>query len=133
ELHADSRDNMDNDFIIRNYSTSSDVLVVTVSTPPEMCSAYEAMAAIDQLEWRMANRSGVHSAVALVTVAKQVIMGNNEGSLKWQTLSRNQDNLNTAISRAPEGMFNAACSLAPVMVFLNDHKAEPLKRVTAEV
>src|SRR5690554_8101889 len=79
----------------------------------------------------MAHGQPVRRAVrgVLVTVAKQVIMGNNEGSLKWQALSRNQDNLNTAISRAPEGMFNAACSLAPVMVFLNDHKAETLKRV----
>ena len=133
ELHADSRYNLDNDFIINNYSTSSDVLVVMVSTPPEMCSAYETMEAIDQLEWRMNNLSGVQSAVSLVTVAKQVIMGNNEGSLKWQALSRNQDNLNTAISRAPEGMFNASCSLAPVMIFLNDHKAETLKRATAAV
>ena len=133
ELRADSRYNMDNDFIIRNYSTSSDVLVVMVSTPPEMCSAYDTMEAIDQLEWRMNNLEGVQSAVSLVTVAKQVIMGNNEGSLKWQALSRNQDNLNTAISRAPEGMFNASCSLAPVMIFLNDHKAETLKRATAAV
>ncbi|MCO5786096.1 RND transporter [Pseudomonas sp. G11-1] len=133
ELRADSRYNLDNDFIIRNYSTSSDVLVVMVSTPPEMCSAYETMEAIDQLEWRMSNLAGVQSAVSLVTVAKQVIMGNNEGSLKWQALSRNQDNLNTAISRAPEGMFNASCSLAPVMIFLNDHKADTLTRATAAV
>src|SRR5690606_4696731 len=87
ELRADSRYNLDNDFIIRNYSTSSDVLVVMVSTPPEMCSAYETMEAIDQLEWRMGNLAGVQSAMSLVTVAKQVIMGNNEGSLKWQALS----------------------------------------------
>ncbi|CEA06385.1 patched family protein [Pseudomonas saudimassiliensis] len=133
ELRADSRYNLDNDFIIRNYSTSSDVLVVMVSTPPEMCSAYETMEAIDQLEWRMSNLAGVQSAMSLVTVAKQVIMGNNEGSLKWQALSRNQDNLNTAISRAPEGMFNASCSLAPVMIFLNDHKADTLSRATAAV
>ena len=133
ELRADSRYNLDNDFIIRNYSTSSDVLVVMVSTPPEMCSAYETMEAIDQLEWRMNNLPGVQSTVSLVTVAKQVIMGNNEGSLKWQALSRNQDNLNTAISRAPEGMFNASCSLAPVMIFLNDHKADTLTRATAAV
>lgn len=133
ELRADSRYNLDNEFIISNYSTSSDVLVVMVSTPPEMCSAYETMEAIDQLEWRMGNLAGVQSAVSLVTVAKQVIMGNNEGSLKWQALSRNQDNLNTAISRAPEGMFNASCSLAPVMIFLNDHKADTLTRATAAV
>mgnify|MGYP003632523168 FL=1 len=130
ELRPDSRYNLDNDFIISNYSTSSDVLVVMVATPPEMCSAYETMEAIDQLEWRMQNLPGVQSAVSMVTVAKQVIMGNNEGNLRWQTLSRNQDNLNNAISRAPTGMFNAECSLAPVMLFLEDHKADTLTRAT---
>lgn len=133
ELRPDSRYNLDNDFIINNYSTSSDVLVVMVKTPKEMCSAYETMEAIDQLEWRMQNLPGVQSAVSMVTVGKQVIMGNNEGSLKWQTLSRNQDNLNNAISRAPSGMFNASCSLAPVMLFLEDHKADTLTRVTDEI
>ena len=133
ELRADSRYNLDNQFIIENYSTSSDILVVMVKTPAERCSAYETMEAIDQLEWRMNNLDGVQSAVSLVTVAKQVIMGNNEGNLKWQTLSRNQDNLNNAISRAPSGMFNSACSLAPVMIFLDDHKAETLQRATAAV
>ncbi|HIZ50374.1 MAG TPA: MMPL family transporter [Candidatus Pseudomonas excrementavium] len=133
ELRADSRYNLDNDFIISNYSTSSDILVVMVETPPEMCSAYDTMEAIDQLEWRMSNLPGVQSTVSLVTVAKQVIMGNNEGNLKWQGLSRNQDNLNTAISRAPEGMFNSSCSLAPVLIYLNDHKAETLERATDEL
>lgn len=133
ELRPDSQYNKDNDFIISNYSTSSDILVVMVETPPEMCSAYNTMDAIDQLEWRMNNVPGVQSTVSLVTVAKQVLMGNNEGSLKWQALSRNQDNLNTAISRAPEGMFNSSCSLAPVLIYLNDHKAQTLKRATDAV
>ena len=133
ELHPDSRYNLDNDFIISNYTTSSDILVVMVSTPPEKCSAYETMEAIDQLQWKMSNLEGVQSAVSLVTVAKQVIMGSNEGNLKWQGLSRNQDVLNNAISRAPSGMFNAACSLAPVMIFLDDHKADTLTRATDAV
>ena len=133
ELRPDSRYNKDNDFIIQNYTTSSDILVVMVATPPEKCSAYETMEAINQLQWKMQNLEGVQSAVSLVTVAKQVIMGSNEGNLKWQGLSRNQDVLNNAISRAPSGMFNAACSLAPVMVFLDDHKADTLKRATAAV
>ncbi|WP_321346709.1 MMPL family transporter [Halopseudomonas oceani] len=133
ELRPDSRYNKDNDFIIQNYTTSSDILVVMVATPPEKCSAYETMEAIDQLQWKMQNLEGVQSAVSLVTVAKQVIMGSNEGNLKWQGLSRNQDVLNNAISRAPSGMFNSACSLAPVMVFLDDHKADTLKRATAAV
>jgi predicted RND superfamily exporter protein len=39
ELRPDSRYNQDNGFIINNYSTSSDVLVVMVKTPAEGCSA----------------------------------------------------------------------------------------------
>jgi len=51
----------------------------------------------------------------------------NEGSLKWETLSRNQDILNNSIARA-DGLYNADCSVAPVLVFLNDHKAATLER-----
>jgi predicted RND superfamily exporter protein len=126
ELRPDSRYNKDNDFIISNYSTSSDVLVVMVRTAPEGCSTHMAMAPIDELTWKLENTPGVQSAVSLVTVSKQVIKGSNEGSLKWETLARNQDVLNNSIARA-EGMYNSDCSLAPIMVFLNDHKAQTLK------
>ena len=132
ELRPDSRYNQDNDFVIRNYSTSSDVLVVMVKTAPEGCSHYDTLSAMDELMWKMENTEGVQSAVSMVSVARQGIKGMNEGSLKWETLSRNQDVLNNSISRA-EGLYNSDCSVAPVMVFLNDHKAQTLKRVVAEV
>jgi predicted RND superfamily exporter protein len=131
ELHPDSRYNLDNDFVIRNYSTSSDVLVVMVKTGPERCSSYQALAAMDELMWTMENTEGVQSAISMVTVSRQVIKGMNEGNLKWETLSRNQDVLNNSIARA-DGLYNADCSVAPVLVFLNDHKAETLER-TVEV
>ncbi|WP_313518377.1 RND family transporter [Pseudomonas sp.] len=127
ELRPDSRYNQDNDFIIRNYSTSSDVLVVMVKTEAEGCSTHAALAPIDELMWKMQNTPGVQSAISLVSVSKQMIKGMNEGNLKWETLSRNQDVLNNSISRA-EGLYNSDCSLAPVLVFLEDHKAATLKR-----
>ncbi|VFT20126.1 putative export protein [Pseudomonas aeruginosa] len=68
----------------------------------------------------------------MVTVSKQVIKGMNEGNLKWETLSRNQDVLNNSIARA-DGLYNTDCSLAPLLVFLNDHKAETLDRAVAAV
>jgi predicted RND superfamily exporter protein len=68
----------------------------------------------------------------MVTVSRQMIKGMNEGNLKWETLSRNQDVLNNSIARA-DGLYNADCSLAPVLVFLEDHKAETLKRTIAAV
>ncbi|MBX9755645.1 MAG: RND family transporter [Pseudomonadaceae bacterium] len=132
ELRPDSRYNLDNKFIINNYSTSSDVLVVMVETAPEGCSTHEALTPIDELMWTLENTQGVQSAISLVTVSKQVIKGMNEGNLKWETLSRNQDVLNNSISRA-DGLYNTDCSLAPVLVFLNDHKAETLDRAVAAV
>ncbi len=132
ELRPDSRYNKDNSFIIDNYSTSSDVLVVMVKTPTEGCSIYSTMAPIDELMWKMENTPGVQSAISLVTVSKQMIKGMNEGNLKWESLSRNPDVLNSSISRA-DGLYNADCSLAPVLVFLNDHKAETLDRAIKAV
>ena len=132
ELRPDSRYNQDNNFIISNYSTSSDVLVVMVKTGAEGCSTYQAMAPIDQLMWKMDNTPGVQSTVSLVTVSRQMIKGMNEGNLKWETLSRNPDVLNSSIARA-DGLYNADCSLAPVLVFLNDHKAETLENVVSAV
>ncbi|AYF87398.1 RND family transporter [Pseudomonas sp. JS3066] len=132
ELRPDSRYNQDNNFIINNYSTSSDVLVVMVKTGPEGCSTHETLAPVDELMWKMENTPGVQSAISMVTVSKQVIKGMNEGNLKWETLSRNQDVLNNSISRA-EGLYNSDCSLAPVLVFLNDHKAETLSRAVKTV
>ncbi|MDF2641434.1 MAG: hypothetical protein K0R45_706 [Pseudomonas sp.] len=132
ELRPDSRYNQDNAFIINHYSTSSDVLVVMVKTPREGCSAYTTMSAINELAWKLENTPGVQSAVSLVTVSKQVIKGMNEGNLKWEALSRNKDVLNSSIARA-DGLYNNDCSLAPLLVFLNDHKAETLDRAVSVV
>lgn len=132
ELRPDSRYNQDNNFIISNYSTSSDVLVVMVKTPPEGCSAYQTLSAINELSWKMENTPGVQSAISLVTVSKQVIKGMNEGNLKWESLSRNKDVLNSSIARA-DGLYNNTCSLAPLLIFLNDHKAETLDRAVHAV
>merc|ERR1711879_146338 len=128
ELRADSRYNLDNDFMVSNYSTSSDVLVVMVETPVEMCNSFKAMDVMDRFMWHMENQPGVQSAVSLVTVSKLVTKAMNEGNLNWYSLSRNQTILNTSIQRAPGSLLNSDCSMAPVVIYLNDHKAETLQR-----
>lgn len=128
ELRQDSRYNKDNAFVVDNYSTSSDVLVIMAETPSEQCASYKALDAIDRLMWTMENVEGVQSAVSLVSVSKLVSKGMNEGNLKWSALSRNQNILNSSIQRAPSGMLNQDCSMVPVIIFLNDHKAETLER-----
>lgn len=132
ELRPDSRYNTDNRFIIEHYATRADVLVVMVKTPVEGCSTYPTMAAIDDLMWTLDNTPGVQSTVSLVSVARQTIKGMNEGNLKWETLSRDAAVLNSAVARA-EGLYNADCSLAPILIYLDDHKALTLDRVVDAV
>ena len=54
----------------------------------------------------------------------------NEGNFKWYELLRNQDTLNTIITRAPRGLVNDSCSVLPLFVYLKDHKADTLTRVS---
>ncbi|MGO1232983.1 MAG: efflux RND transporter permease subunit, partial [Marinobacter sp.] len=55
ELRQDSRYNQDNAYIINNYSTSADVLVVMVKTPEEQCTQYSVLRAMDTLQWELQN------------------------------------------------------------------------------
>ena len=135
ELRADSRYNLDNKFMVDSYSASTDVFVVMVKTPELECVTYPAYAAVDLFEWVMADVPGVRSTFSLVNASKRIIAGNNEGNPKWQTITRNQYVLNGSVSgkEIPPGLMNADCNLVPVLIFLEDHKAETLLSVTAAV
>lgn len=133
ELRPNSRYNLDSNFITDNYSTSADVLVVMVETPAEGCVAYEALQAVDRLDWHMQNTAGVQGVISPAGIAKQVITGFNEGNLKWQALSNDQFVLNQAMGQLPAGMINNQCDLLPVILYLEDHKANTLAEVTAAV
>lgn len=133
ELHPASRYNLDNSFITGNYATSSDVLVVMVETPPETCYLQRNLALVDLFSWHMVNVPGVESAMSLAEVARLVTMGFAEGSLKWHAITRNQRALDTTFGMVPQQLVNADCSLAPVALFLSDHKAETLATVVRAV
>ena len=129
ELRADSRYNLDNDYIISNYSTSADVMVVMMKTPAERCASYEVMDVMDRMQWRLENTEGVESTASLVTVSRLVTKALNEGSFKWFEISRSESIINSSIQRAPAGMVNADCSMTPLIIYLKDHQAVTLDRV----
>lgn len=133
ELRADSRYNLDNKFITENYSASTDILVVMVKTTADQCSAYKTLDVMDSLQWQLEGVPGVQSTHSLVDFTKIALSGMSEGSLKWTALNRNQQLLDAASIQAPQGSFNGNCSLAPLIVFLNDHKANTLNAVTLKV
>jgi len=133
ELRADSRYNLDNAYIVENYSTSTDLFVIMVKTDIEACSQYQNLVWVDQFQWHLKNVAGVQNVKSAVDVSKFGLFGMNEGSLKWYGLNRNQLMTNASLGKVPQGLINRDCSMLPVLVFLNDHKAQTLENVVAAV
>ncbi|TBW48321.1 RND family transporter [Marinobacter halodurans] len=129
ELRPDSRYNLDNDFMVTNYASSSDKYVVMVKTPRYYCANYDTLVKVDALEAKLQQLPGVVSTSSLAGLSKQASAGMNEGSMAWYGLPRNQGLLNAIITRAPRELFNQDCDLMTVNVYLKDHKADTLNRV----
>ncbi|EKE86917.1 efflux RND transporter permease subunit [Idiomarina xiamenensis] len=133
ELRQDSRYNLDNAFIVDNYSSSTDIFVVMAKTEPQKCIAYDNLELMDRFSWHMQNTAGVQDVKSIVYVSRMGMFGLNEGNLKWFSVNRNQYVINASVNKAPSGLFNADCSMAPIIIYLDDHKAETLKTVVAAV
>jgi predicted RND superfamily exporter protein len=133
ELRADSRYNRDVAFMNAAYGASSDVLAVMVKAPEGQCSQYATLNRIDALEWQLRQLEGVESTNSLSLLNRRVLAGLNEGNPKWYEFLPNQDMLNTVTAGAPRGLYNDACSLLTLYVYLRDHKAGTLARVVEHV
>lgn len=130
ELRAHSRYNLDNAYITSHYANSSDVFVVMVETGAEQCSRFDTLQRVDDFQFYLTQIPGVQNSVSLVDVAKRVTAGLNEGNLKWRSVSRNQFVINSSLRFVPSGLMNTDCSLLPVILFLQDHRASTLTQVT---
>lgn len=134
-LHESSRYNQDTFLITDRYAISVDYMSVIIETTADACTYHENLAVIDNFQWRMENIEGVQSAVSLASIAKIVNAGYNEGNPKWRVLSRNQQSLVQSIARVPtsSGLLNRNCSVMPIILFMEDHKAETIDRIVNAV
>jgi hypothetical protein len=132
ELRADSRYNRDNAFITETYGISSDVFAVMVKTPVDQCRSFETMIEMDRLGAQLGRVPGVQQTASLVDTLRQFTVGAYEGNPKWLAVAWDplvlKDRINLAQNWNSE-MLNNQCSLMPVLAYLEDHKAETLKRV----
>jgi hypothetical protein len=135
ELREDAVYNQDARLITEKFAIGVDVLTTIVETVPDGCIEHDIMTTIDRFQWHMANVPGVQSTMSLPQAAKIVNAGWNEGSLKWRVLPRNPQTMVQAISsiETGTGLLNTDCSVMPVLVFTEDHKAETIDRVVEAV
>jgi len=132
ELRADSRYNRDARLISERFALGVDQLGVIAETSSQACTEnYEVMDRIDNFAWQMRQVEGVQKVMTLPQVAKIVNAGWNEGNLRWQVLPRNRFVLRQSLQNidTDTGLLNRDCSAMPVLVFMEDHRAETIERV----
>src|SRR5579872_4259393 len=131
ELRAGSRYNLDSDLITSKFSIGVDVLTIIVTARDPVCVSFDLMSATDRFAWFMQNVAGVQDVVTLPYIAKIASAGWNEGSLKWRTIPREKTQLtqSTRYIETSTGLLNADCTIVPVMLFLQDHRAQTIERV----
>lgn len=136
ELRTDSVYNRDVDYITKHYLLSSDQLAVIVGTPIHGLVQYRSLLDMDRLEEKLRDTPGVLAAVSVGSLSRQFTAADFEGSPKWLTISRDvhveADAVNYVHDSNPE-LINEEQSVAPIVTYLADHRAETLKRVVSVV
>ncbi len=137
ELRPDSQYNLDNAYTTSHYKLSSDQFAVIVTTPKDFgLIDFETLLEMDRLEEQLQDIPGVQTTVSVGSLTRLYTAAGFEGSEKWMTISRdmytNNDAVDYIYNSFPE-MMNEARSIAPIIAFLADHKAETLTRVVETV
>lgn len=132
ELRPDSRYNRDNAFFTENYGLSSDQFVVIVKTDNAGVGTYQTMLEMDRLEQELRKLSVVQTTISPAQHMRFVTAASYEGTPKWLSINREQSvlsaSLNLVSAYNPE-LVNKDWSVAAVVAYLKDHKAETLQQV----
>lgn len=131
ELWPDSRYNVDTASIVRDFSISVDALIVIVETPADACIDYSTMKLIDRFSWHMENVEGVSSVRSLSQTARETSAIWRQGNLRWRDLPRTESELirTTSPVEPSSGLLNEMCTILPVIVYMDDHKATTIDAV----
>jgi predicted RND superfamily exporter protein len=132
ELRPESRYNQDNAFVTSNYGLSTDQFAVIVKTPPGGVNQYETLLEMDRLEEQLRELPGVQTTVSAASLARNYTAAGFEGDPRWMTLSRDPFTVTETLNRVFVGnteLMNEDRSVAPIIVFLADHKADTLQAV----
>ncbi|MDH0425419.1 efflux RND transporter permease subunit [Stutzerimonas stutzeri] len=132
ELRPDSRYNLDVAYLNDYYGASTDQFAVIVKTAPEGMRDYMSLIEQDQLAWRLQQLPSVLSTSSVASGIRRVAAGSFEGDPKWMTIPRNTQTSGNVTQHLlvgnPELMNNNA-SVAPVIAYLRDHRADTLSEV----
>ncbi|MGV8050779.1 MAG: RND family transporter [Anaerolineaceae bacterium] len=133
ELRSNSRYNLDNAYMNKHYSASSDIFIIMLETPPAGNSSYDVVVTTDMLKWRLEQLPGVLNVKSHVDYLKLFSSAFNEGNLKWIALPRSKIALDSMALKIPSDVVGEVGDLTPIILYLVDHKAETLEQVVGAV
>jgi uncharacterized protein len=133
ELRVDSRYNQDVDYMTSHYSSSSDIYVAMLVTPPARNSDYNTLVAVDRLEQQLSELDEVQSVISLASQVKRFVCAFAEGNLKWISLPRSQSSRESTVMMIDPRYTNTEGTFSPIIIYLKDHKAETLQKVTRTI
>jgi uncharacterized protein len=138
ELHADSRYNLDNDFIGDHYNIGTDVLTVIVEAPDfegDSCLHYPVIDLVDRFELFARGIDGVQSVTSVAGIGKLVIGAFNEGNPRWRALPRSQAGLSTGSKGFDPnlGLNTEGCKAIQVLIFTRNHDGNTVAHVVREI
>lgn len=134
ELWPDARYNRDIDSITQKFDVGLDEFtVLAVANKASACTDYSIMETIDEMVWHLRNTPGVLSVKSLTGVVRYRNIGNNEGHPKFYEIPRSTQMISANMYRieASQRLFNEECSVIPLVIYTEDHKAETLNTVIA--
>jgi len=132
ELRADSRYNLDNVYIIDNFTTSTDLMTIFVGTKAGSCEAFKTIELVERLGWQLTNTQGVQSVSSPATRARMNRYLSNEGNLRFMSLTRDERVLSRAMASdgySISGGVDENCNQQRLSLGLTDHKAQTLQGV----
>ncbi len=131
ELRPDSRYNQDARMIVSNFDMGTDVMTVIAETEENACIKYPIMEELDRFVWHMRNTEGVGSAMSVLTTAKAIYSGLNDGRLNAEIVPRNRYALGQITNMVPPsaGLKTNDCSALAILIFTENHKAETIEHI----
>ena len=139
ELRPEARFNQDITEITKRYNITTDVLVIIAEAGAtggiNPCRSTYVVEAQDNLHWYLENIAGVTKVISLSSIAKRALSGYAEGNLKWTYLPHSERALAfaTSVVGPSTGLLNEACSIMPIYVFTQDHKATTISNIIHKI
>lgn len=134
ELRPESRYNRDIAYINEKYRLSGDQFAVMLVTPKDGVRSYESLVEQDRLSWRLQQLPEVLTVYSLGQTLARIISAAYEGNPKWLEIPRSPQvaslGVNNITANAPD-LLSTDATVAPIVAYLRDHRAETLKKISS--